>query len=75
MPAWKGSLEADLFNQVHSAMDETMATEGNQATTGNMAQRRMGIVSNLVSQGTISQEDADAFNDIHDRLVQAELMQ
>lgn len=61
--------EADLFNQVHSAMDNLAATGtfvGNGEET---------LLTELVDTGQITQTQADAFNNIHDRLVEASLMQ
>jgi mono/diheme cytochrome c family protein len=66
--------EAELFDRVHGAMDELVAT-GPPEGGGSMPQRRLAILAELVKQGEISQAEADAFNDIHDRLVEAGLME
>jgi predicted TIM-barrel enzyme len=66
--------EADIFNEVHAAMDELMA-DGGVDVTGGMAARQAAMLAELVSSEKISQTQADAFNDIHDRLIEAGVMQ
>jgi len=66
--------EADTFNQVHAAMDQQRGQMRGNAS-GNMVEMRDMMLAELVTAGTISQAQADAFADIHDRLVEAELMQ
>ena len=66
--------EAKLFDTVHKAMDELIAS-GAVATSGSMEQMRQTMVTVLAEQGAISQTEAEAFNNIHDRLVAAGLMQ
>ena len=66
--------ETDTFNQVHAAIEEQRGQmQGN--FTGSMVDMRDVMLSELVSAGTISQAQADDFVDIHDRLVEAGLMQ
>jgi hypothetical protein len=66
--------EADLFDEVHAAMDEWVAT-GESARVGGMDQMRLTLLTALVQQGTITQEQATAFEDVHQRLVDAGLME
>lgn len=66
--------EAELFDTVHTAMDELIAS-GAVATSGSMEQMRQTMMTVLAEQGAISQTEAEAFNNIHDRLVAAGLMQ
>jgi mono/diheme cytochrome c family protein len=66
--------EADLFDEVHTAMDER-ATAGESPRAGGMDQIRLVLLEELVEAGTITQEQADAFEDIHERLVEAGVMQ
>ncbi|RMF00360.1 MAG: hypothetical protein D6768_12955 [Chloroflexi bacterium] len=64
--------EAELFDQVHSAMDELMA--GDMPRGGGMAQMQEQILADLVSNGKITAEQADAFSQIHDSLLESGLM-
>jgi mono/diheme cytochrome c family protein len=66
--------EADLFDKVHTAMDEQAVT-GEGARVGAMGRMRDVLLAELIELGTITQEQADRFNDIHDRLVEAGLME
>lgn len=61
--------EADLFNQVHSAMDN-LAVAGTFVGNGEEA-----LLVELVETGKITQTQADAFNNIHNKLIEANLMQ
>jgi high-affinity iron transporter len=65
--------EADLFTVVHNAMDQ-IAAAGGVETAGGMDQAREAILAELVEAGEITQKQADAYVDIHDRLVDAGLM-
>lgn len=65
--------EADLFAKVHAELEASM-TSGMQMQ-GNMGQMQTVLLAQLVDLGTISQEEAEQFNDIHDRLLAAGLMQ
>ena len=66
--------EADLFAEVHNAMDAQTAADASPRV-GGMDQIRLALLDELVAQGTITQEQADAFNDIHERLVEAGVME
>jgi mono/diheme cytochrome c family protein len=66
--------EAELFDEVHAAMDERTAT-GEFPQVGSMDQMRTALLEELVRQGTVTQEQADAFEDIHQRLIEAGLME
>jgi mono/diheme cytochrome c family protein len=66
--------EAELFTLVHDAMDE-LAAAGGEARVGGMGQMRLSLLADLVAAGTITQEQADGFEDIHTRLEEAGLMQ
>ena len=65
--------EADLFAQVHAEL-ETNMTRGMQMQ-GNMGHMQDVLLAQLVDLGTISQDEAAQFNDIHTRLLEAGLMQ
>jgi len=66
--------EADLFEEVHAAMEGLIA-RGTDGMGGNMASMQDEMLAELLSEGTITQEQTDLFNDIHDRLLEAGLMQ
>jgi mono/diheme cytochrome c family protein len=66
--------EAELFGEVHTAMDERAAA-GESPRVGGMDQMRLVLLEELVEQGTITQERADAFEEIHERLVEAGVME
>ncbi len=67
--------EADIFEQVHAAMDNYrgMGRRGN--FTGTMMDMRDMMLAEVVTDGTITQSKANAFVDILDRLIEADLMQ
>jgi mono/diheme cytochrome c family protein len=66
--------EANLFDQVHIAMDELVAARTVEAG-GGMGQMKGTLLAELVETGEITQEQAGAFDDVHDRLVGSGLMQ
>ncbi|MBX3060797.1 MAG: c-type cytochrome [Anaerolineae bacterium] len=66
--------EADLFAEVHSAV-ETQRMQGMADMSGSMADVQAEMLAQLVQSGTITQEQADAFSDIHSRLLEAGLME
>jgi mono/diheme cytochrome c family protein len=66
--------EADLFTEVHNAMDDWVAADASPRA-GGMDQMRLALLDEMVAQGTITGEQADAFNDIHERLVEAGVME
>ena len=65
--------EADLFAEVHAAMDEQLAAN-DLPLIGGMDRLRDALLVELVVKGTITQTQADGFNDIHQRLIDAGLM-
>ena len=65
--------EANLFDEVHTAMDRLSVSSESQRV-GGMDRMRDVLLAELVDAGTITQSQADAFNDVHDRLVGAGLM-
>jgi mono/diheme cytochrome c family protein len=66
--------EADLFDQVHAAMDAQVAA-GGSPRVGGMDEMRGALLAELVEQGTVTEEQATAFEEIHERLVEAGLME
>jgi hypothetical protein len=66
--------EADLFDLVHADMDEQVAA-GGSPRVGGMDKMRWTLLAELVEQGTITKEQATAFEEIHQRLVEAGLME
>ena len=68
--------EADVFDAVHSKMDEYLASEGvSGMETGTRADALPQILDEMVADDLISQDQADTFMDVHDRLIEAGLMQ
>jgi hypothetical protein len=65
--------EAGLFGAVHDAMDELLK-DGAPRAGGGMGPVRLKVLAELVEAREITQAGADAFNDIHDRLVEAGLI-
>ncbi len=65
--------EADTFAEVHSLMDELMVA--GPPMGGGMGQNQSAMLADLLDAGKITQEQVDAFNDVHDRLIEAGLMQ
>jgi hypothetical protein len=67
------SAEADIFNTVHAVLDQqrTPMAEFSGATPGD---RQAALLAALVADGSLTQTQADAFTDIHDRLAAAGLM-
>jgi hypothetical protein len=66
--------EAEIFDDVHSAMDD-LVTSGGVPRLGGMGQMRDVLLAGLIEAGTITQEQAEAFNQVHDRLEEAGLME
>ena len=66
--------EADLFDQVHTAMDERVAT-GESLRVGGMDEMRITLLAELVEVGVITEEQATAFEEVHERLIEAGLME
>jgi mono/diheme cytochrome c family protein len=67
------SAEADIFNTIHAVLDQqrTPMAEVSGATPSD---RQAALLSALVADGSLTQTQADAFTDIHDRLAAAGLM-
>lgn len=66
--------EAKLFDAVHGQMDALLAESGSMPS-GMMGPNQDGLMATLIDQGAIGEDEARAFNDIHDRLLAAGLMQ
>lgn len=67
--------EADTFSLVHSAVEQYRTQHPEVITSGgNATEREATILSALVKDQVITQEQADAFGDIHDRLGASGLM-
>lgn len=67
--------EADTFSLVHSAVEQYRTQHPEVITSGgNATEREATILSALVNDRVITQEQADAFGDIHDRLGASGLM-
>jgi hypothetical protein len=68
--------EANVFDQVHTAMDEYLAVEGASGMdTGRRADALPQILAAMVASGKVTRNQADAFMDVHDRLIKTGLMQ
>jgi mono/diheme cytochrome c family protein len=65
--------EATLFDEVHTKMDALLA--GRPMRGRMMGNGQDDVLAELVAQGDVSEEQIQAFNDIHDRLLMAGLMQ
>ena len=65
--------EADLFDTVHALMDGMIAA--GPPASGSMGQNQQNMLDELLAAGTITQTQVDTFNDVHDRLLTAGLMQ
>jgi hypothetical protein len=67
--------EADIFNTVHTALEQYRTGHPEIASSGSSAtERETAMLAELVKDQTITQEQADAFRDIHDRLGASGLM-
>ncbi|MFC1997200.1 c-type cytochrome [Chloroflexota bacterium] len=68
--------EADIFDRVHSAMDKYLAAEGTSGMdTGQRSDALTQILAVMVAGDLVNQDQADTFMDVHDRLIEAGLMQ
>lgn len=67
-------VEADTFMEVHAAIDGLMA-RGVSRAAGNMAAMEQAMLNQLVNSGSITDEQATIFNEVHDKLIEAGLMQ
>jgi mono/diheme cytochrome c family protein len=66
--------EAELFDRIHSQLDESVA-DARRNFTGSMEEVQAAVLQELVDSGQVTAEDADAFNAIHDRLLAAGVME
>ena len=67
--------EAEVFNTVHSAVEQYREDHPEVMDLASDATERDALMlAELVKSGTITQEQADAFKDVHDRLGEAGLM-
>ena len=61
---------------MHASMDEYLVREGASGMdTGPRADALVQILTRMVEGSLVSQENADIFMDVHDRLIEAGLMQ
>jgi len=68
--------EADLFDQVHRLMDKYLAAESvSGMITGPRADALPQILDAMVAMDLIILDQADTFMDVHDRLIEAGLME
>jgi len=68
--------EAELFDAVHTEMDALLADRPMGMGPGRMmGAGQDDALAELVDQGAFTEEQIQAFNDIHDRLLMAGLMQ
>ena len=67
--------EATLFNGVHDQIDARLLADSSRQFTGNMSEIQALLLQELVDAGEVTAADAAAFDDIHDRLLDAGLMQ
>jgi mono/diheme cytochrome c family protein len=65
--------EALLFDQIHARIDELLARR-ETAGMGMMVPDQTNILDQLVAQGIFSEQQVQMFNDVHDRLLAAGLM-
>jgi hypothetical protein len=68
-------VEAAVFAQVHIMADRQMAIMREDGASGGMDDMMPDILAALVAAGELSQEQADTFLSVHDRLGEAGLMQ
>jgi len=68
--------EADLFDRAHTVMDAYLAEEGvSGMDTGPRVDALPQILAAMVAGEQVTQDQANTFLDVHDRLVEAGLMQ
>lgn len=69
-------VEADVFDRVHTAIDEFLVGEGASGmNTGPRADALPQILDAMLIRDLVTQEQAEIFIDVHDRLIEAGLMQ
>ena len=59
--------EANTFAEIHDALEALMAAHGDH-TRGNMDAMAAQLLEKLVACGELTEGQANAFQDIHDRL-------
>jgi mono/diheme cytochrome c family protein len=68
--------EADIFDKIHTAMDEYLVGEGvSGMDTGPRADALPQILAAMTDSSLLTQEQAEVFIDVHDRLIEAGLME
>ena len=68
--------EADVFNHVHTAIDEYLSKASVSGMgSGPRADALPQILEAMLKADLIDQDQADTFLDVHDRLIEAGLMQ
>ena len=67
--------EAAVFAEAHTRADRQMALMREDGVSGGMDEMMPDILDALVASGELSQEQADTFLSVHDRLGEAGLMQ
>lgn len=70
--------EADLFERVHQVLDERYgADRGNMQGMGQRGMMTMqrALTDQAVRDGFITQQEADRFTELHDRMIEAGVMQ
>lgn len=70
--------EAELFDDLHGKMDSLLAERPmgpGRMRGGMMGAGQDDILAELLAQGAVTEEQIQAFNDIHDKLLMAGLMQ
>jgi mono/diheme cytochrome c family protein len=65
--------EADIFTLVHNSMESYLMA--NTVEAGSGEQRQVIALAALVEAGSLTQEQVDTFNDVHQRLLDSGLMQ
>lgn len=66
--------EAEVFNQVHDALEGGMMGRGGRGMGLGMEALQEELLAELVEAGTLTQEQADTFLRVHDALEEAGLM-
>ena len=67
--------EAEIFNTVHEQVDSEIMALSEKGFTGRMEDIQDEILSSLIQSEKITEEQSKIFIDVHDRLVEAGLMQ
>lgn len=66
-------VEADIFTLVHNSMESYLMA--NTVEAGSGEERQVIALAALVEAGTLTQQQVDTFNDVHQRLIDSGLMQ